>query len=76
MQIVRIFGIPMDASHSFITDTTIPVMEPDQFKYVTTMLVLSAICCIASGVNGIIRSLTLREYNRKLAAGEIHLEFK
>lgn len=76
LQLVRIFGIPMDASTTMLEGTDIPAMDGGQFIYTVVMLVLSAVCCIASGINGIIRSKALSEYNKQLSEGKIHLEYK
>jgi hypothetical protein len=77
LQLVRIFGIPTQATNTLIMGSTDKfVMESEQFVYTVSMLVISAVCCIASGVIGIIRTNTLREFNGKIASGEVVLEYK
>lgn len=72
MQIVRIFKIPLEAVRAVITVSGAEeaVMSGSQFAYVTVMLTLSAVCCIAGGIIGVIRTGTLEAYNKSLAEGE------
>ena len=65
MQLVRIFGFPMDAI-SEVTSDGAKVMGTGQFIYTVTMLSLSAAAAIASGVIGIIRTKTLENYQRSI----------
>lgn len=76
MQIVRIFGIPLGASKQIIEGTENVVMDHSQFTYVVIMLCLSAACCIAAGVIGLIRTHALEDHNKKIASGEVILEYK
>ena len=76
MQIVRIFGIPLGANKQIIEGTENVVMDHSQFTYVVIMLCLSAACCIAAGVIGLIRTHALEDHNKKIASGEVILEYK
>lgn len=69
MQIVRIFGFPMDAVHKVASNGT-SIMTAKQFAYTVTLLVLSAMAAIASGVIGIIRTRTLEKYNESIMSKE------
>ena len=69
MQLIRIFGFPMDAVKTVISDGS-KVMQTRQFIYTVTMLSLSAASAIASGVIGIVRTKALEEYNNSLKNGE------
>lgn len=68
MQIVRIFHIPMDAHKTLIEvgKETVLAMENKQFTYVIVCLTLSAAACIASGIIGIVKTLTLKNYQKQL----------
>ena len=69
-QIVRIFGIPTDAHSSYIAstnDTQIQVMNDSQFTWVCVCLIISAVCCFASGVIGIYKTKTLRDYEKEIS---------
>ncbi len=65
MQIVRIFGFPIDGITNTISDGT-KVMSTGQFVYVVCMLSLSATCAIASGVIGIVRAKELEAYKKSI----------
>ena len=75
MQLVRIFGIPLGALKEALDVGGKTVMEQGQFNYVVTMLILSAACCVAAGVIGIVRSHALASHNKKIASGEVVLEY-
>lgn len=75
LQIVRIFGIPMDASTTLMPGTENYVMDQGQFLYTVTMLVLSAVSCVASGVIGLLRTHELNDINAKIASGEVKFEY-
>ena len=75
MQLVRIFGIPLGALKEALDASGKTVMEQGQFNYVVTMLILSAVCCVAAGIIGIIRTLALESHNKKIASGEVVLEY-
>ena len=64
MQIVRIFGFPLDGITTTAGD--VKVMGLGQFVYVVCMLSLSAVCAIASGVIGIVRTKELEEYKKSI----------
>lgn len=68
LQLVRIFGFPIDAIGSVLSDGS-PVMDVPQFIYTTSMLGLSAAAAIASGVVGIIRTKKLESYKKSLNEG-------
>ena len=65
MQIVRIFGFPLDGSKAILDDGTV-VMQTKQFIYTVCMLSLSAASAIASGVIGFIRTKQLEAYKKTL----------
>ena len=70
LQIVRIFGIPMDAYYSFIElkkNQWLHVMEADQFYLCVAYLSISAACAITGGVIAFIKSRKLAEYEKNLA---------
>ncbi len=64
MQIVRIFDIPMTAHNTVISlnKVEVAVMDDKQFILLVVYLVVSAACCIAAGIVGLIRTLTLEKY--------------
>ena len=66
LQIVRIFGFPMDASKTLL-ETGEKVMQTKQVVYTILMLSLSSASAIASGVIGILRSLMLEKYKASIA---------
>lgn len=61
MQLVRIFGFPIDGINETTSDGT-QVMKISQFIYTVATLSLSAASAIASGVIGILRNRTLNQY--------------
>lgn len=65
LQIVRIFGFPVDGFKAVLEDGT-PVMERGQFIYTVCLLSLSAASAIASGVIGFIRTKQLEAYQKTL----------
>ena len=67
MQIVRIWGIPMDAHKTLTTVEGVVrlVMEDGQFQYCCIMLIVSAVCCILAGVIGIYKTVMLNNYKRE-----------
>ena len=67
-QIARIFILPRLAYEATITikSVTYSVMEMPQLIWVITCLALSAACCMAAGIVGIIRSRKLAAYNASL----------
>lgn len=65
LQIVRIFGFPLDGVSETLADGT-RVMKTGQFVYVVCMLSLSAACAIGSGVIGILRTKELEAYKKTL----------
>ena len=68
MQVVRIFGIPLDALNStaIVKRVEVPVMETKQFVMCVIYLVASAIFAIAGGIIGIIKTKKLRDYEKTL----------
>lgn len=68
-QIVRIFGIPMNAHNTNIhlDGSDILVMDDTQFTWVCIFLIVSSICCIASGVIGLYKTKILRDYEEQLS---------
>jgi hypothetical protein len=70
LQIVRIFGIPLNAYYTFIElrkNQYLQVMESDQFILCIIYLSISAICAIVGGIIGLIKSKKLAEYEKNLA---------
>ena len=67
-QIVRMFILPRMAYAATITIKSVKsqVMEKPQLIWVITSLALSAACCVAAGIVGIIRSRKLAAYNASL----------
>ncbi len=67
MQIVRIFEIPLTAHTTTISIDKVEtlVMDDKQFTTVVVFLIISAACCIASGVIGLIRTITLENYKKE-----------
>ena len=68
LQLVRIFYIPLNA---FLTEVTVGsevvrAMGIGQFLYVSCCLSLSSLACIAGGVVGIIKTLTLQNYKKQI----------
>ena len=68
LQLVRIFGYPIDALNSVTTDGN-AVMDIGQFIYTVVMLSLSAASGVASGIIGIIRAEELKNYKKTLENG-------
>lgn len=67
-QILRIFGIPMDAHSTYlrIDGKDVLVMDDNQFIWTLVCLIISAICCFAAAIIGIIKTKTLRDYEKSL----------
>ena len=68
LQVVRIFYIPMNAHTTMVTvgTETMLAMSDGQFTRVVIYLILSAAACIAGGVIGIIKTLTLENYKKQI----------
>lgn len=68
MQIVRIFGIPLDALNSvaIVKRVEVPVMPTKQFIWCVIFLLASAALTITSGIIGIIKTKKLRDYEKTL----------
>ena len=66
-QIGRIFYIPMKSHTTVISLDGVEtvVMGDKQFAFVVIWLTLSAAACIASGVVGIIKTITLENYKKE-----------
>lgn len=69
MQVVRIFGIPMDARKTELLVGTemLPAMGSGQFVWVVVCLLASAAACITAGVLGILKTSTLKKYTSQLS---------
>ena len=67
MQVVRIFGIPTKAHNTILTVNNIetPVMDDKQFTTLVVFLIISAVCCLAAGVVGLIKTITLENYKKE-----------
>lgn len=61
VQIIRIFILPAQAHAATVSvkDVEITVMENAQYTRVVIYLVVSAVCCFAAGVIGIVKSRAL-----------------
>lgn len=70
LQIVRIFGIPMEAYYTFIKIGTkyVQVMEQGQFILCVVLLIASSATAIAGGVLAFIKTKKLRNYEKSLIA--------
>ncbi len=68
IQIARIFYIPMEAHSAVevVEGVERLVMDDGQFIYVVTLLSLSCLSAVASGVIGIYKTTVLRAYNRSI----------
>ncbi len=69
LQIVRIFGFPVDANEAVMPlpgGDTEQVMKTGQFVYTVILLLLSAASCIAAGVIGYIRTSILNNYKKEI----------
>ncbi len=67
LQIVRIFGIPMDAHNTLIivNKVEVSVIDDKQFALLVAYLIVSAACCIAAGVIGLVKATTLENYKKE-----------
>lgn len=67
MQVVRIFGIPMDAHNTIISlnNTERSVIDDNQFILLIVYLVISAVCCIVAGAIGLFKTTTLENYKKE-----------
>jgi hypothetical protein len=68
LQLVRIFGIPLDAftSTAIVKREEVQVMPTRQFIICCALLVISAGFAIAGGIIGIIKTKKLRNYEKTL----------
>ena len=68
-QILRIFGIPLDAHSKMISldGTSRMIMDDKQFIWVSICLICSALACFATGIMGIYKTKTLRDYEKTLS---------
>ena len=69
LQIGRIFYIPIQAHSTEVLVGTenVLAMSDGQFIRIVIYLTLSAAACIIGGIIGIIKTVTLNNYNKKLA---------
>jgi len=69
-QLVRIFGIPMDAYNTVLhlEGKDVPVMLKDQFIWLIVCLIASAIACFIAAAIGINKTKTLRNYEKQIGA--------
>ena len=67
MQIVRILGIPMKAHNTIVSLNQVEtlVMDDKQFALLIVFLCISAVCCIAAGIIGLIKTITLENYKKE-----------
>lgn len=67
LQIVRIFGIPMDAHNTLvvINKVEVSVIDDKQFALLVAYLIISSACCIAAGVIGLVKTITLENYKKE-----------
>ena len=63
-QLVRIFGIPMEAHNTILEleGAQVVVMDDSQFNYVLICLVVSAVACFIAGGVGLYKTITLNNY--------------
>lgn len=66
LQFVRIIGIPLGAFTTIVSSDGVSAMGLNQFIYVTVLLVISGIACIASGIICIVKSSALDNYRREI----------
>jgi hypothetical protein len=68
LQIVRIFGIPLNAFQTVVRIGTksVQVMEAGQFILCIVLLVSSAAVAITGGIIGIVKTKKLRSYEKSL----------
>ena len=68
-QILRIFYIPLKAHSQMISIDGLSsmVMDDTQFIWVCVCLACSALACFATGIIGIYRTKTLRDYEKTLS---------
>ena len=69
-QLIRIFGIPMDAYGTVLhlEGKDVPVMLADQFIWLIVCLVISAIACFTAAAIGVHKTNTLRNYEKQINA--------
>ena len=67
LQIVRIFGIPLDAHTTVLSlsEGNVLVMGTFQFVVLCIFLIISSACCIAGGIVGLIKNITLENYKKE-----------
>lgn len=67
-QIIRIFGIPMNAHGSILllNKVEVQVMEDKQFYWVCTCLIISAIACFIASAIGIYKTVVLENYKKQI----------
>lgn len=68
LQVVRIFGIPLDALTStvIVKRVEVRVMSTNQFIFCVVYLVASATLAIVAGIIGLIKTKKLRDYEKTL----------
>lgn len=68
-QIIRIFGIPYDAYNTILKldGSIVRVMEPTQLIFTSVFLLCSAAACFATAIGGIIKTRTLRDYEKSIS---------
>jgi len=69
-QLVRIFGIPLDAHRTTISldGKNVQVMQDGQFYWLIVCLIISAIACFMAAAIGINKTKTLRNYEKQIGA--------
>lgn len=68
IQIIRVFYLPAKAhaATALVSGVDVPVMGDKQYLYVTTCLVLSAVCCIVAAVTSARNNKILADYLRSI----------
>lgn len=68
LQIVRIFYLPAKAHTATVVLAGVetPVMDGGQYLYTVVCLALSAVCCIAAGINTFLNCRKLAEHMKSL----------
>ncbi len=67
LQLVRIIGIPVKAHNAVVSLSGVQtaVMDDKQFVTVCIFLIVSSACCIAGGIIGYIKTITLENYKKE-----------
>lgn len=69
VQLTRLLGYPVDGYNTIISlsGDMVRVMEPKQVIWTSLCLICSAAACFATAIGGIIKTKTLREYQKSIS---------